>query len=104
MLGSIGKQSGESVELVLTKKRKATWEGFAEKEGFKPGVERVIFPSAPCSTVQCIQETLLPQTDRATRYVSQNLVNCRNKLYNKSTTNRSNGVRGLQLADDDEFC
>ena len=28
------------------------------------------------------QETLLPLTDRATRYVSQNLVNCRNKLYN----------------------
>ena len=28
------------------------------------------------------------QTDRATRYVSQNLVNCRNKLYDKSATNR----------------
>ena len=35
------------------------------------------------------QEALLPQTDRATRYVSQNLVNCRNKLYNESTTDRS---------------
>jgi len=45
------------------------------------------------------QETLLPQTDRATRYVSQNLVNCRNKLYNKTTINRSNGVKGLQLID-----
>jgi len=45
------------------------------------------------------QETLLAQTDRATRYVSRNLVNCRNKLYDKSTTNRSNGVRGLQLTD-----
>jgi len=44
-----------------------------------------------------IQEALLSQTDRATRCVSQNLVNCRNKLYNKSATNRSNGVRGLQL-------
>ena len=33
MLRSVGKQSGESVELVLKKKR---WEGFAEKEGFKP--------------------------------------------------------------------
>jgi len=31
--------------------------------------------------------------------VSQNLVNCRNKLYNKSTTNRNDGVRGLQLID-----
>jgi len=33
------------------------------------------------------------------RYVSQNLVNCKKKLYNKSTTNRSNGVRRLQLID-----
>jgi len=41
----------------------------------------------------------LPQTDRATRYVSQNLVDCRNRLYNKYTTNRSSGVRGLQLID-----
>jgi len=45
------------------------------------------------------QETLLLQTDRATRFVSQNLVNCRNKLYSTSTTNRSKGVRGLQLID-----
>jgi len=36
MLGSIGKQSGESVESVQEKKR---WERFAEKESFKPGVE-----------------------------------------------------------------
>jgi len=35
----------------------------------------------------------------ARRAVSQNLVNCRNKLNNKSTTNRNNGVRGLQLID-----
>ena len=32
-------------------------------------------------------------------YVSQNLVNCRNNLYDKSTTNRSCGIRGLQLTD-----
>ena len=32
MLRSIGKQSWESVESVLTKKRKATGEGFAEKK------------------------------------------------------------------------
>ena len=35
MLGSIGKRSGKSV---LKKKRKAMGEGFAEKEGFKPGM------------------------------------------------------------------
>ena len=45
------------------------------------------------------QETLLPQTDRAMRYVSQSIVACRNELYYKSTTNRSDGVRGLQLTD-----
>ena len=37
--------------------------------------------------------------DTATRYVSQNLVNCINKLYNKSTTSRSDGVTVLQLID-----
>jgi len=40
MLTSIGKQSGESVESVLKKKRKAIRrERFAEKEGFKPGMK-----------------------------------------------------------------
>jgi len=38
MIRNIGKQSGESVESVLKKKRKLQWEGFAEKEGFKPGI------------------------------------------------------------------
>ena len=42
---------------------------------------------------------LLAPTDRATCCVSENLANRRNKLYNKSTTNRSNGVRELQLTD-----
>jgi len=32
MLKSIGQQSGEFVESVRKKKRKAQWEGFAEKE------------------------------------------------------------------------
>jgi len=39
------------------------------------------------------------QTNSVTRYVGQNLDNCRNKLYNKFTTNRSNGARGIQLTD-----
>jgi len=39
MLGSIGKRSGKSGESVLKKKRKAMGEGFAEKEGFKPGMK-----------------------------------------------------------------
>jgi len=37
MIRSIGKQSRESVESVL--KKKATGEGFEEKEGFKPGMK-----------------------------------------------------------------
>ena len=39
MLRSIGKQSGESVESVRKKKRKATVGRFAEKESFEPGVK-----------------------------------------------------------------
>ena len=39
MLRSIGKQPGESVESVLKKKRRLRWEGFAEKEYFKPGMK-----------------------------------------------------------------
>jgi len=39
MLRSIDKQCGKSVESVQKKKRKATLEGFAEKEGFMPGIK-----------------------------------------------------------------
>ena len=39
MLRSIGKQSGESVQSVLRKNKKATVEVFAEKEGFQPGTK-----------------------------------------------------------------
>jgi len=39
MLRSIGKQSGESVSQSGRRKGRLRWEGFAEKESFKPGVE-----------------------------------------------------------------
>jgi len=39
MLRSIGKQSGESAESVQEKKGRLRWEGFAEKESFKPAVK-----------------------------------------------------------------
>jgi len=39
MLRSIGKQTGESVESVLEKKKSPRREGFTEKEGFKPGMK-----------------------------------------------------------------
>jgi len=37
--------------------------------------------------------------DALSRAVSQNLVYCRNKLYSKTTTNRSNAITGLQTTD-----
>ena len=39
MLRSVGKQSGESVESVRRRNGRLWWEGFAEKESFKPGVK-----------------------------------------------------------------
>jgi len=39
VLRSIGKQSGEFVESVLRKKRKATVGRIAENEGLKPGMK-----------------------------------------------------------------
>ena len=39
MLRSIGKQSGEYVSQSERRKGRLRWEGFAEKETFKPGVD-----------------------------------------------------------------
>jgi len=40
MLRSIGKQSKESVDSVLKKKKKwLRWERFVKQEGFKPGMK-----------------------------------------------------------------
>ena len=39
MLRSIGKHSEEFVESVRKKKKMLRWDGFGEKERFKPGVE-----------------------------------------------------------------
>jgi len=39
VLRSIGKQYWESVESILERKRRLCGKGFAEKEGFKPGMK-----------------------------------------------------------------
>ena len=51
---------------------------------------------------RCEHVPLLSQTDSATRCQSKScqlLHNCRNKLYKKSRTNRSNGITRLQSTD-----
>jgi len=47
-----------------------------------------------CLHVKILEETLLPQTDRATAMSVKILSNVETSSYNKSKTNRSNGVRG----------
>ena len=64
----------------------------------------LVFPKSPPLKDPRSANAVLPQTDRATRYVSRSLLNCcthncTNKLYNKSTRNRSNAVRALRLTD-----
>jgi len=56
--------------------------------------------AGPSATVDsCFTTRSFATADRATRYVSQNFVNFRNQLYNKSVARRSKGVRQLQLTD-----
>jgi len=40
VLRHISEQSRESMESVLKKKKKLLWEGFAEQEDFKPGMNK----------------------------------------------------------------
>jgi len=53
---SVGKQSGESVESVRKKKRKATVGGFAEKGGFKPGNERGVTDDESGESMEPMEE------------------------------------------------
>jgi len=72
MLGSIGKQSGESVESVPKKKRKATV-GRICRKGFKTGISGVTTHRQPR---QCREPKTVKGAQSDPNYISRQLLDC----------------------------